>query len=201
MSNDNKEKLKQQPSEAQQATTASAANIIYKGAVTTKVQRGNTIYNASRRHNLGRQPLFDLLLATLQGVDPKGAPNALCIYTRGPDLPTHPSELAWDTLSTNGQLESISNLLLPVSEPYRAENDVIFEFKIPYQSLTRQAPIYALALFSRTAGTTAPEAALAYYLYANENDEWQPLDLLGTAATASQYNLLIEWAMNISNPT
>ena len=182
-------------------TNSAAFNLMYQGTVVTKVQRGNYIYKI-QHHNHGRAPLFDLLLAALQGETPKGAPNALKLYTADTSCPEYPSSLNWDQLREEAQLRPISGLIHPISAPVRNGNSIKLEFKVPYQALTEQAPIYALGLFSGSSMTSsaADSAALAYYLYTDGQDAWQPVSLQSTAATASQYSLLIEWSLGFTNP-
>lgn len=156
-----------------------SSNLVYTGSVVAKVMSGKKVVRTIKQHNEGTVWLFQVLAAALIGNDNRvNMPRFLDAYKENGN-----SALAYKVALTGKYISEI-----------KAEDEVIgwkavFRCMIPYSSVSSDAVISRLSLFSNQTDETGDSTKLA------------TLDLVGDnkIKLSNNQNLLIEWSLSISN--
>lgn len=180
----------------------------YNGKVIVKKLKGKRIVQSKTYHNRGMANLFKYLASALVGEWQRNqAPACIQLFHINDtgDANAKPDNFNWDDLTTKP--ENFSSATVPIiyettPKLYRSKSDsdsgysVKYSFRIPY-SLISQDIIHFAGLFpNKDPATIVPADVLAYYLF-TDGDSWNPIEK--EKDSTNQYNLIIEWTMEVSN--
>lgn len=175
-------------------------SLAYQGKVTFQVMRGNKIINTKKYLNSGLPDLFRYIGHALAGtVYSALRPCKIALFNCNTGGVLDPANFNWDTAQNRGLLTPISPYVVydatPVVLSTATGYSTTFRFKVPFNWLYSK-DFNVLGLF------TENNTACAYYLFTKDDGTgkkvWDtPGEELDDITT--NYSLVIEWTMEISN--
>lgn len=191
-------------------TNTSLQSLEYSGRVKISLMSNKQVLTTKEYHNHGTQLLFKYLAEALAGkLNSNLPPQKLALYTFSSQSAvesTSPASFSWEDASVllTPMTSMITYTSAPEVRPY-GENgyQTVIQFVVPYSRMINPAenPAYVLGLFPAMAKSASMdlEMALASFCLADPDSlTWEPI-LFEDAFTT--YNLLVEWALLVTNHT
>ena len=190
------------------STVTGTQSIGYQGTINLSVKHGNRTIINKQYHNNGRYKLFKFIASCLAGnVGQQAKPVKIKLFDYPSETQT-PANFSWFTDSR--YLTEVSPYILYDATPTiklkhnvnitDGNNDtdyyeVNFHFNIPFAYIAG-AKIYAVGLYPNNA-VDPKNDVYAYYLFTNEEKtDW---DEVVIGDTTSDFSLIINWTLSISN--
>lgn len=199
MAKGRKKKVVQQEETVIQGTQS----INYQGSISLSINNGKKVLMRKKYHNSGMPNLFRYLANCLAGNNSDNLRPVKIKLFYSKDTDTPPNAFNWANAWATTSLTAVSPYILFDSTPYikhttddeSAEYVITFHFRVPFSYISGDT-IHLIGLFTSDA-TDDKQDVSAYYLL-SENDEWSPIDL---SSASTNYSLIIEWSLKISNKT
>lgn len=185
----------------EKAEVKSTGGIGYQGRVSVKVMNGKKVIASRTSHNTGCAKLWDFICKCISGSFIRDdRPCRLALFNRvdNDDMPDDPKFTDSSLISSIIPVQMVSPPQETVDENGQPINgkQVVFSFSIP-STYIFGTEIYKLALCPQTiANFTSKDELDAYYLFKNNDGNWDPFSLEGFSGN---YSLVVEWIMVFTN--